>query len=75
MFHTIEFAKEMTVDLEVSPKHRLEQMLIRPGTQLQAKIMPYVMEGEFGPVEVADLLFTDGTVTRSVPFESFSFVD
>jgi hypothetical protein len=75
MYHTIEFANEFMVDLEISPKHRLERMLIRRGTRLQAQIKPFVMETEDGPVEVADLFFADGTITRMVPFESFSFVD
>jgi hypothetical protein len=75
MYHTIEFAEEMMVDLEISPRHWLEQMLIRRGTRLQAQIKPYVVEAEDGPVEVADLFFDDGTTTRMVPFESFSFVD
>jgi hypothetical protein len=75
MYHTIEFAQELTVDLEISPKHWLEKMLIRPGTCVQAQIKPYVVETEDGPVEVADLFFPDGTATRMVPFESFSFVD
>jgi hypothetical protein len=30
MYHTIEFAEEFMVDLEISPKHWLERMLIRP---------------------------------------------
>ena len=75
MYHTIEFAEEFTVDLEISPKHRLERMLIRRGTRLQAQIKPYVTETEDGPVEVADLFLADGTITRMVPFEWFSFVD
>jgi hypothetical protein len=32
-------------------------------------------EDEDDLVEVADLFFADGTTTRTVPFESFSFVD
>jgi hypothetical protein len=75
MFHTIEFAHEFEVDLEVSPKHRLERMLIYKGIRLQAQIKPYVVETEDGPVEMADLVFTDGTTTRMMPFESFSFVE
>jgi hypothetical protein len=75
MYHTIEFAEEMMVDLEISPRRWLEQMLIRRGTRLQAQIKPYIVEAEDGPVEVADLFFDDGTTTRMVPFESFSFVD
>jgi hypothetical protein len=49
-------------------------MLIRRGTRRRAQIKPYVMETEDGPVEVADLFFADGTTTRRVRFESFSFV-
>ncbi|HLN27305.1 MAG TPA: hypothetical protein VK395_06145 [Gemmataceae bacterium] len=75
MYHTIEFAEGFMVDLEISPKHWLERMLIRRGTRLQAQIKPYVVETDDGPVEVADLFFADGTTTRMVPFESFSFVD
>jgi hypothetical protein len=75
MYHTIEFSVEFMVDLEISPKHWLERMLIRRGTRLQAQIKPYVVETEDGPVEVADVFFADGTTTRRVPFEWFSFVD
>jgi hypothetical protein len=41
----------------------------------QAQIKPYVVEAENGLVEVADLFFADGTATRRVPFELFSFVE
>jgi len=75
MYHTIEFSIDFFVDLEISPKHWLERMLIRRGTRLQAQIKPYVMETLEGPVEVAGLFFADGTATRMVPFESFSFTD
>ena len=74
MQHTIKFTGDLTVDLEVSPKQPLERLCIRKGTRLQAHIKPYVVESEDGPVEVADLYFSDGTITRRVPFESFSFV-
>jgi hypothetical protein len=33
------------------------------------------METAGGLVEVADLCFEDGTVTRQVPFERFRFVE
>jgi hypothetical protein len=75
MYHTIEFATDLQVDLEISPKHRLERLLISRGTQLQVQLKPYVVETEAGPVEVADLFFIDGTTTRRVPFAWFSFVD
>jgi len=75
MYHTIEFADELVFDLEISPKHCLERMVVRKGTRLQAQIKPYVVKTEDGLVEVADLFFPEGTTTRMVPFESFSFVD
>ena len=75
MYHTIEFSDEFMVELEISPKHWLERLLIRIGTRLRAQIKPYVVETGEGPVEVADLFFADGTTTRRVPFEWFSFVD
>jgi hypothetical protein len=75
MYHTIEFAQELMVDLEISPKHWLERMLIRRATRMQAQIRPYVVETVDGLVEAADLFFDDGTTTRMVPFGSFSFVD
>jgi hypothetical protein len=75
MYHTIEFVEALNVELEISPKHWLERTLIRRGTRLQAQIKPYVVETENGLIEVADLFFADGTTTRTVPFESFSFVN
>lgn len=75
MFHTIKFTGDLTVDLEVTPKHPLERLRIRKGDRLQAQIKPYVIESEDGPVEVADLFFADGTTTRRVRFEAFSFTE
>jgi hypothetical protein len=75
MFHTIEFRGQATLDLEITPNHCLKQFVIRNGARLRSKIKPYVDETEEGPVEVADLEFEDGTVTRKVPFECFAFVE
>jgi hypothetical protein len=75
MYHTIEFAAEFLADFEISPKHRLERLLIRQSTRLRAQVRPHVVEGEGGPVEVADLFFEDGTAIRMVPFACFSFVE
>jgi len=75
VYHTIEFAADCMVDLEVSPGHRLERLLIGRGTRVSAQVKPYVVEAEGGPVEVADLFLADGTATRSVRFEQFRFVD
>jgi hypothetical protein len=74
MFHIIEFNGDRTLDLEVPPRQPLERLFIRKGDRLQAQNKPYVAEAEDGPVEMADLFFTDGTTTRSVRFEQFSFV-
>jgi hypothetical protein len=75
MYHTLEFAVDFTADLEISPKHHLERLLIEAGTQMRAQIKPYVVETDGGLVEVADLFFEDGTTTRRVPFEFFQFVE
>jgi hypothetical protein len=75
MYHTIKFASECLVDLEMSSRQPLERVLIRPGTGLRAQLRPYVLETNDGPIEVADLFFEDDTAIRSVPFACFSFVD
>jgi hypothetical protein len=75
VYHTIEFAAEFLADFAISPKQRLERLLIRQGTRLQAQVRPYVVKGEGGPVEVADLFFEDGTAIQMVPFAWFSFVE
>lgn len=74
MYHTIEFTGDLNVDLEVSPRRPLERLRIRRGDRLLAQVKPYVVEAPGGPVEVADLFFADGTATRRVRFQSFSFV-
>lgn len=74
MYHTIEFALELEVDLEISRTKPLERLVIRKGAHLTAQIRPYVIEGTDGPIEVADLFFEDGSATRRVPFAWFNFV-
>jgi hypothetical protein len=75
MVHIIEFSTDVHADLEVSPKEPLRKVRIPFGTRLKAEIKPYVVEGDEGPVEVADLFFAGGMATRKVPFECFSLVD
>ena len=75
MYHTIEFMTDSTINVEVSPKHWLERVLVRKGTRRHAQIKPYVIETQYGPTEVADLYFDDGTTTRMLRFEYFAFVD
>jgi hypothetical protein len=74
MYHTIEFNVELEVDLEISRSKPLERLLIRKGTNLRAQLRPYIIEAANGPLEVADLFFEDGSVTRRVPFAWFKFI-
>jgi hypothetical protein len=73
MYHTIEFATDMWVDLEWSPKQPLERVRLRRGTRTRAQVQPRVIETPAGPLEAADLFFENGTVGRKVPFARFSF--
>ena len=75
MYHTIAFTADLALDLERSPRHPLERALFRAGTCCSAQVKPYVAEDGARLVEVADLFFPDGTVTRRVPFACFSFLD
>jgi hypothetical protein len=75
MYHTLQFAVAITADLEISRKQPLERVRIQKGTRLRAQLRPYVTESDYGPVEVADLFFENGTATRGVPYECFSFVE
>jgi len=75
MYHSIDFAGEYMIDVEISRRQPLERVLIRAGTRLRAQVRPYVVETADGPVEVADLFFEDGTATRMVPFACFSFAE
>jgi hypothetical protein len=75
MYHTVEFAADLWVDLETSPRHRLERLLLRRGVRVAAQVRPYVVEAAEGPVETADLFFADGTAARGVPFACCRFVE
>ena len=75
MFHAIEFAGDIVLDLEISRRHPLERIRVACGTRLHAQLRPYVIEADEGPIEVADLYFEDGTVGRTVRFAAFAFVD
>ena len=74
MYHQIEFVSDVQADVEISPRHPLERLLLRRGSRRRAQVRPYVVEAADGPAEVADLFFDDGTATRRVPFACFSFV-
>jgi hypothetical protein len=75
VYHRIKITANRWVDLEVSPRHHLERLRLRAAIPVRVQIKPRVVEGVDGPVEVADLFFEDGTATRGVPFDCFSFVD
>ena len=75
MYHTIEFAVQFWIDVEISPKHRLERVRVHKGQRLKVRVLTYVVETAAGPVEVADLFFEDGSVTRQLPCGCFRFVD
>jgi hypothetical protein len=75
MHHLIEFPVPVMVDLEAPGQPRLERVLIRAGMRLPAQVRPFVEETPDGPVEVADLVFEDGTTARGIPFASFRFID
>ena len=74
MYHTIEILHNLAVDLEISPKHHLEKTVISAGSRRRVQLKPYVVETSEGLIEVADLHFEDGTTTRAIPFECFTFV-
>lgn len=75
MYHTIQFATELNVDLETSSRHRLERIRLRAGDRVQAQIRPHVVETDDGPVEAADLYLSDGTTIRGVHYAAFGFVE
>lgn len=75
MCHTIEFVNDFLIDVEVPSQQRLVRAKVKRGARLNARIAPYVVEIEEGPIEVADLYLADGTVTRTVRFGCFRFVD
>jgi hypothetical protein len=75
MGNLIEFRIDLIADLELSPKHRLERVRLRRGTQVQVCIVPRVVETVMGPIETGDLHFADGSIVRHVRYENFRFVD
>jgi hypothetical protein len=75
MFHAIEFRGVVFTEVDRPGYALLEWDLIKEGTRLQAEIKPYVTESDEGPIEVADLIFEDGSVAREVRFATFRFLD
>ncbi len=75
MYHVIEFATDLLIDVETRSQSRLERVLVRTGDRRSVQLKPHVMESVRGPVEVADLYFDDGSATRDVRFAFFRFVE
>ena len=75
MYLTVQFCAEFVALPEVVPQGQRRRALIRKGDRLKAQVRPYVVETRWGPAEVADLLFEDGSVARRVPYRCFSFVE
>ena len=73
MYHVLEFGADLWVDLERSPRHRLERVRARGGTCVLARLRPQVLETPEGPVEAADLVFADGSSACAVPYAAFHF--
>jgi hypothetical protein len=75
VYHTLTFSDDLRIHSPDGTGHGQQRRLIPKGTPLQARTRPYVVEGEDGPVEVADLFLPDGTALHMLPFECFSFVE
>jgi hypothetical protein len=75
MYHVLEFDADLWVDVERSPRQRLERVLLRGGTCVLAQLRPQVLETPEGPVEAADLFFADGSAACAVPFAAFRFTE
>jgi hypothetical protein len=73
MYHLIELTDDLWVDVERSPRQRLERVLLRRGTSVLVRLRPQVVETPEGPVEAADLFFADGAVAPGVPYANFRF--
>jgi hypothetical protein len=75
VYHTITFVDDLILDLETSSRQHLERLEVRKGTRVPAQLKPFVVETAYGPVEMADLFFEDGTAVRAVPFAYLTFLE
>ena len=75
MYHTIEFAADLWVDLERNHTQPLERLRVQKGTKHRVRVRPFVVETRTGPIEVADLCLENGATIRDVPFAAFRFVE
>ena len=75
MVHAIEFRWSILAEMERPEFTYPQRVVIKEGTRLNARIKPYVAESPEGPIEVADVYLSDGSVARSVRFATFRFLD
>ncbi len=72
MYHRLHFRGNHQVDLHIPGKARLERVLIKQDTVIEAVVRPFVHETEKGPVEVADLYLPGDGVLRAVCMKYFT---
>src|SRR5882724_5460304 len=75
MMHRVEFRWVVLAEVDRPEYAYPQRVVIKEGTQLLAKIKPYVAESPEGPIEVADLHLEDGSLARAVRFAAFRFLD
>jgi len=75
MYHTLEMLVDYAAELELSPQSPCERVLIQQGSRFKARTTAHVVEGDDCPIEVADLYFEDGAVTRNIPYAYLKFVE
>jgi hypothetical protein len=75
MAHLVEFRWVVLAEIDRPEYAYPQRVIIKEGTQLAARIRPYVTESPDGPVEVADLHLEDGSTARAVRFAAFRFLD
>jgi hypothetical protein len=75
MVHTIEFRVPGVAELERPDEVLPVKVFIEGGMRVRARVRPYVIETQKGPIEVADLMSEDGITARAVRFASFRFID
>ena len=75
MVHAIEFRWVVLADVDRPEYAYPQRVVIKEGTRMHAHIKPRVAESPDGPVEVADLHFSDGSIARAVRFAAFQFLD
>ena len=73
MYHGLRFRSDCQLGLQVPGKGKLERVMMRKGTVIEAQVRPHVEETEKGPVECADLDLKGDGILLSVRMKCFSF--